>query len=126
MPFYVRVPGRSSAAVAPQVSLVDLAPTFADLAGTSMPNSRGISLKDLILDRQASLSRQWVFIESPRRANNWQAVRSQDSKYVAYARGFKEFYDLVADPYELTNRANHPAYAARVAEAQSALAQLRP
>ncbi len=126
MPFYVRMPGRPAASVGVQVSLLDLAPMFADFAGTSMPLARGVSLKGVITDPQATLSRTWVFMEGPRRANSWQAVKSRDSKYIVYARGFKEFYDLTTDPYELTNRASDPAYASRVSAAQEALTALRP
>jgi arylsulfatase A-like enzyme len=126
MPFYVRMPGRPAQSISPQVSLLDLAPTFADFAGTTMPLARGVSLKSVISDPQATLSRTWVFMEGPRRANSWQAVKSRQSKYVVYANGFKEFYDLMADPYELTNRAGDPAYATQVSQAQAALTALRP
>jgi arylsulfatase A-like enzyme len=126
MPFYVRMPGRSAAAVQSQVSLLDLAPTFADLAGTTVPLARGVSLKNLIFDPQATLTRTWVFLEGPRRPNGWQAVKSRDAKYIAYAQGFKEYYDLTNDPHELNNRAGDPAYASRVSAAQAALTALRP
>jgi arylsulfatase A-like enzyme len=126
MPFYVRMPGRAAASVASQVSLLDLAPTFAGFAGTTMPLARGVSLKNVITDPQATLTRTWVFMEGPRRANSWQAVKSRTAKYIVYAQGFKEYYDLTADPYELVNRASDPAYASRVATAQAALTALRP
>ena len=126
MPFFVRTPGRAAATVDAQVSLLDLAPTFAAYAGTTMPLARGVSLKGLISDPQATLTRTWVFMEGPRRANSWQAVKSRQAKYIVYAQGFKEYYDLVADPYELTNKANDPAYASRVSAAQTALTALRP
>ena len=126
MPFFVRMPGRPAASVAVQVSLLDLAPTFTDFAGITMPLARGISLKNIISDPQGGPSRTWVYMEGPRRANSWQAVKSVQAKYIVYAQGFKEYYDLSADPYELTNRANDPAYATRVAAAQSALTTLRP
>ena len=126
MPFYVRMSGRPAVSVGVQVSLLDLAPTFADFAGTSVPLARGVSLKGVLTDPQETLSRTWVFMEGPRRASSCQAVKSRDSKYIAYARGFKEFYDLTTDPYELTNRASDPAYASRVSAAQEALTALRP
>jgi hypothetical protein len=60
------------------------------------------------------------------RANSWQAVKSRQAKYIVYARGFKEYYDLTTDPDELTNRASDPTYASRVSAAQAALTALRP
>ena len=126
MPFFVRMPGRPAGEVTAQVSLLDLAPTFADFAGTTMPQTRGVSLKDLISDPQASLARTWVFMEGPRRANTWQAVKSREAKYIVYDKGFKEYYDLATDPYELTNRVGDPAYASRISAAQAALTALRP
>jgi N-acetylglucosamine-6-sulfatase len=126
MPFYVRMPGRSMASVPSQVSLLDLAPTFAGFAGATMPLARGVSLKNVISDPQATLTRTWVFMEGPRRANSWQGVKSRTAKYIVYAKGFKEYYDLASDPYELTNRASDPAYANRVSAAQAALTALRP
>jgi len=44
--------------------------------------------------------------EAVRRAGNpttYEAIRSATSLYVEYADGEKEYYDLVADPYELHN-----------------------
>jgi arylsulfatase A-like enzyme len=126
IPFFARIPGRAAEGIPDQVSLLDLAPTFADFAGSTMPLARGLSLRGILSDDGASISRTWVFMEGPRRTNSWQAVKSERYKYVLYAKGFKEFYDLEADPYELTNRANDPSYATRLSEAQAALARLRP
>jgi hypothetical protein len=39
------------------------------------------------------------------------AVRTATRKYVRYQDGFEELYDLVADPYELDNKAKDSAYA---------------
>ncbi|MGB8382395.1 MAG: hypothetical protein WCG47_14335, partial [Dermatophilaceae bacterium] len=72
------------------------------------------------------LTRTWVFMEGPRRANSWQGVKSRDAKYIVYAKGFTEYYDLTNDPYELVNRARDPNYASRVSAAQAALTTLRP
>lgn len=126
VPFYVRVPQRPAATITHQISLLDVAPTVADLAGATVPQARGMSLEQVLVDPQATVGRTWVFLEGPRRENPWQAVRSRQSKYVVYTSGAREFYDLVADPYELTNRVSDPAYATRVRQAQSALDALRP
>jgi arylsulfatase A-like enzyme len=51
-------------------------------------------------------------------------VRSDRYKYVRYASGFRELYDLRRDPGELRNVASDPAYAkvlARYAEKLKAL-----
>ena len=77
IPFFARIPGRAAGTIPNQVSLLDLAPTFADYAGTTMPGARGLSLKTLLTDPQATLARTWVFMEGPRRTNFWQAVKSQ-------------------------------------------------
>ena len=55
------------------------------------------------------------------RTNNYMYAEHNGSYY-----GFeKEFYDLVADPYELTSRPNDPAYASVVADLQGKLNTLR-
>ena len=113
---------------------IDLASTFADAAGTTMPNADGSSLLDLI--RHPSMpGRRWFLIEhaklpehAPFPGDNEQgspiptycAVRSQRWKYVYYADGFQELYDLKLDPYELTNVAGDPAahHALVVADAE--------
>ncbi|HZF11032.1 MAG TPA: hypothetical protein VFE33_19760, partial [Thermoanaerobaculia bacterium] len=50
-------------------------------------------------------------------------LRTQGFKYVEYANGDREYYDLVADPYELQNQAGHLA-AARLAQLARALKTL--
>lgn len=126
VPFLVRWPGRPGGTVTQQVSLLDVAPTVAALAGTSVPRARGLDLGPVLRDPAVRLPRTWVFLEGPRRENPWQAVRSEDLKYVEYAGGARELYDLRADPFELRNVVDDPAYAARVQRAAAALAALRP
>ncbi|HXO21586.1 MAG TPA: hypothetical protein VOA87_16875, partial [Thermoanaerobaculia bacterium] len=51
-------------------------------------------------------------------------LRTRDYKYVEYANGEREYYDLKADPYELANQQSHldPAYLARLSRALKTLA----
>lgn len=126
VPFFVRHPGRPGGTVTQQVSLLDVAPTVAGMARTSVPGARGISLEPVLRDPGATLPRTWVFLEGPRRENPWQAVRSERLKYVEHAGGARELYDLRVDPHELRNVVDDPAYADRARWAASALAALRP
>jgi hypothetical protein len=57
-----------------------------------------------------------MLIESPvtrfeRASNRYAGVRTTTRKYVKYDGGFEELFDLVADPHELRNKAQDPAYA---------------
>jgi arylsulfatase A-like enzyme len=55
----------------------------------------------------------------------WAGVVTTQDKYVEYANGDKELYDLVADPDELVNRAGDPAFVATQANLASRLSALR-
>ena len=102
------------------VENVDLAPTFADLAGaTPMQNPDGVSLVNLLRGQQPQGWRAVALVEHhgpvrdaqdpdmpPRRSGNpttYEAIRSRNSLYVEYANGEKEYHDLTTDPNELRN-----------------------
>lgn len=108
--------------IAHLVSLVDLTPTLLDSAGVKVPaEMQGRSVLPLL--RKESLD--WpdnVFIQISE-SQVARAVRTQRWKYVVAAPdrdGWNdaasdryvetELYDLLADPYELTNLAGHPNY----------------
>ena len=110
------------------VANVDLAPTLAELAGVT-PTSPvdGRSLVPLLNDSAAS-GRLDVFLQfwNPERkpaVPSYLGVRGDQFKYVVYpeANLEEELYDLVADPFELVNRAADPDYADALATMRARL-----
>jgi arylsulfatase A-like enzyme len=92
----------------------DYFPTFMDLAGAGAQTPSyvdGRSLLPVLTGPPPSSWRTAILIEG--RGNgadpeievdrNYNAVRTSTSKYVEYEGGFRELYDLSADPNELTN-----------------------
>ena len=90
----------------------DYFPTFMDLAGTQTPSYvDGRSLIPVLTGSTTTSWRTAILIEG--RGNgadpeievdrNYNAVRESSRKYIEYEGGFRELYDLSADPNELTN-----------------------
>lgn len=102
--------------------LVDLAPTFLDLAqaeaglvvdGRSMMGTLrddDPAYPDYLI--QAAGGDQRPPAGTRDRPWWWRGVRSSEYVYVRYNDGFEELYDLRADPGQLTNVASLPEYAA--------------
>jgi N-acetylglucosamine-6-sulfatase len=106
----------------------DLCPTFAELAGASVPpNADGRSLAPLLRGgpEAAAAAANWrdaVLVEHhgnvggagdpdapPAGSGNppsYEALRSKDALYVEYADGERELYDLASDPFQLRNVAD--------------------
>jgi arylsulfatase A-like enzyme len=100
------------------VENVDLAETFAQLAGTSMTGD-GRSLVSLLHGHSARGWRNAVLVEhhgprlsdldpdfqQPASGSPWtyEAMRTPSFLYVEYRGGEREFYDLRSDPFELHN-----------------------
>src|SRR5215208_137695 len=107
MPLLIRGPGVATGSTDKLVTFPDFMPTFLELGGIAQPSYiDGRSLVPL-LKGTASSWRTAVLLEgrdegSPER--NYFAIRTADGdKYIEYASGFKEYYNLNTDPYEMTS-----------------------
>lgn len=107
VPLLVRGPGVAAGRSEPAIALnIDLAPTFAAIAGAAAPDVDGRSLLRLLTGKAAL--REWrsdflVELQSKEDAGitEYAALRSADRLYVEYASGERELYDLAKDPHEL-------------------------
>src|SRR5215208_4553166 len=113
MPLLVRGPGVATGSSDKLVTFPDFMPTFLELAGIDQSDQSkwpsyidGRSLVP-VLNGTASSWRTAVLLEerdegSPER--NYFAIRTSDGgKYIEYASGFKEYYNLNSDPNEMTS-----------------------
>jgi arylsulfatase A-like enzyme len=114
------------------VANIDLAPTFADLAGASIPDSvDGMSLVPLLENkdtpwRDALLLEHWPTEEGVGAIiPEFYSVRTSQWKYTEYSTGECELYDLVNDPYELQNLANRWRYRDIQSNLEARLAELK-
>lgn len=128
IPLMIRYPGvagnRDESRV---VSNVDLASTFCEIAGvTPTAPQSGRSLVPLIKNPgiywdEAALLEKHI---DGRGDFEFFGVRTAGWTYVEYNNGEKELYDLTADPYQLENQANKPAYVAKQAELKARMEAL--
>jgi len=124
MPLLIRYPGTTGNRVETRyVSNVDLAKTILEFTGvtTSSPLD-GRSLIPLLNDT-ASQWRNSVLLER-HIADDYFGVRVPGWKYLEYESGYRELYDLTADPWEMQNIARNPAYASKMAELAAELDEL--
>ncbi len=115
VPFVVRYdPLVASPRVDPHLVVnVDLAPTFAALAGVSAPGAEGMSMLPLLSSPDAPW-RSSFLIEHMRKNTGgvptYCGVQTRRYEYVDYVTGEEELYDLRRDPYQLHNRADAVGY----------------
>lgn len=130
VPLLVRGPGLSPAARSAELAAnVDLAPTILDIAGAApVPSVDGRSLMPFARNPELR-SRRPILLEGFTRAveaataregrahasisapiRDYQGIRVGPYKYVRYAGGAKELYDLRDDPHELHSRQSDPRY----------------
>ena len=82
------------------VANLDIAQTFADLAGASFPTKAdGRSLAPLLTENPPQQWRDALLLEY----SSWSGVRTKRYAYFEYESGKRELYDLQEDPYELKN-----------------------
>ncbi|MFN2591011.1 MAG: sulfatase [Actinomycetota bacterium] len=114
IPLVVRWDGRVRPAATDRhvVGNVDFAPTWAALAGATLPGAEGRSLVPLF-DGQDRFWRDALLIEHGQfgGAPAFCQLHGERYSYVRYATGEEELYDLASDPYQLANVALDPAYA---------------
>jgi arylsulfatase A-like enzyme len=125
IPFAIRSPWTAAATVGDLVMNVDLAATFASLAGVEAGRQQdGIDLTPALFGR-ALPARPGLFLDwgGDESVPAWRAVRTQTYLYVRNADGFEELY-LPDDVYELHNRASDPSMAHLLAEARMLLDDL--
>jgi len=134
IPWIVRDPriSRQNGTVDAPVQTEDIFPTLAGLAGISAPaNLPGADLTEIIAGETDTLDRDGVLLEFvhdlrigdfyPYHAVYWRGFRSDRFKYTVLgdARTGGEpwqFYDLSADPYELSNLIDNPSYREQIAQ----------
>ena len=93
--------------------LMDMYPTLVELAGLPpRTDLEGISLVPHLKD--AATNRERPAITSHNQGNH--AVRSEHWRYIHYADGTEELYDMKNDPNEWTNVAGKTEFAAIIAE----------
>lgn len=89
--------------------LLDIYPTLIDLCGlTPRDDLEGISLLPQL--RDATAERERPAITSHNQGNH--GIRTERWRYIRYADGSEELYDMVADPREWTNLAGESKYEA--------------
>ncbi|HUE70702.1 MAG TPA: sulfatase [Pirellulaceae bacterium] len=93
--------------------LLDIYPTLVELAGLPPRDDlEGLSLVPQL--RDAAAMRDRPAITSHNQGNH--GIRSERWRYICYADGSEELYDMRADPHEWTNLAGKAEYAAVIAE----------
>jgi arylsulfatase A-like enzyme len=142
VPFAVRVPRayRSGSRVAKSDAVVsnqDIAATIVDLADRHLGGVEtcagpdhcrrmdGRSFAPLVGGPGAWPPDRGVLSEIASGPHDYEAVRTPRYTYSELATGERELYDLKADPFELQNRADDPAYAATQSRLAARLALLR-
>jgi arylsulfatase A-like enzyme len=108
-PFYVAGPGIAPGSTDALASKIDIAPTLAELAGTTVPWADGQSLMPVLAGAGAGtaegLGRSEHLEVMPGSSDyeGWNGLRTPERHFVRWDRGRRELYDLVADPWQRRN-----------------------
>jgi arylsulfatase A-like enzyme len=104
VPFIMRWPGHLATGrrVEEQVRIVDVAPTVLDLLGLPVPPGLdGESVLPILQEKETAP--RIAFAENMLFAEERIGIRTQEHKYVRWADGREEVYDLASDPAERVN-----------------------
>jgi arylsulfatase A-like enzyme len=114
VPLMFAGPGvKANAVVTRPAELLDLYPTLMELSGLAGPaNLEGHSLVPLL--KNPNVKREWPAITTHNINNH--GVRSERWRYIRYADGSEELYDMRNDPNEWTNLAKDKRYASIIKE----------
>jgi len=118
VPFIVYAPGYYQPRVDTSlVANIDIAPTIAEWAGITAPNTvDGISMVPLLKNPSAEWRDEILIEHWPTEEGvgsmipEFYSVRTAEWKYTEYSTGEVELYDLVNDPFELQNVAGKKDY----------------
>ena len=107
VPLIFAGPGVSQGKCHSPAELLDIYPTLIDLCGLSpLSGLEGHSLTPQL--GNVDHPRKWPAITTHNHDNH--GVRSKDWRYIRYADGTEELYDMAKDPNEWHNLADDPAY----------------
>ncbi|MCR9233079.1 MAG: sulfatase [bacterium] len=114
VPLIFAGPGITEGAVCSKpAELLDIYPTLVELSGLPpRTDLEGHSLVPQLKD--ANTPRKWPAITSHNRNNT--TVRTENYRYIHYADGSEEFYDMQQDPAEWKNLIGDPNYAKLIEE----------
>jgi N-acetylglucosamine-6-sulfatase len=109
---------------------IDFAPTFADAAGTQMPNADGVSLLPFLRGAVPEL-RTWHLIEqmkiregTARGVPGWCMLQREDFTFTHYGSHEEEFYNLADDPLQRHNVIDMARYQDRIRRDRNVLRRL--
>jgi arylsulfatase A-like enzyme len=120
--FFVRYPklAKPGTVLEPMVLALDIAPTLIELGGGKPgPQIQGLSLVRLLKGRPRAPWRKSFLVEYYNESAwpwivgmSYKAVRTPKAKLIhwVHKEGVDELYDLLHDPYEITNVIRKPAY----------------
>jgi N-acetylglucosamine-6-sulfatase len=123
VPLLVRGPGFERGASRAMALNVDLAPTIAKAAGARM----GRPADGIPLQESREGDRDMLVETGPNTPGlpYYSQLHTRRWVYEEISTGERELYDLRTDPFELENRADHPAYAGVVDQLSQRLARLK-